>query len=47
MDELDEVTETKHEADGWYARAPGTKWLGPWATAWEAQKYFRLVFCVE
>jgi hypothetical protein len=36
-----------HRTDGWYARADGTDWLGPWNTSQEAVKYFRLVFFTE
>lgn len=41
------IPELQQRADGWYARAPGTDWAGPWSSAWEAQRYFRMIFGLD
>jgi len=37
----------RRTADGWYARYPHNKWMGPWDTAYDAVKYSHRVFCVD
>jgi hypothetical protein len=31
----------------WYAKLPGTDWMGPWDTANDAIEYSHRIFCVD
>jgi hypothetical protein len=44
---FEQQCEISKREDGFYARMPGCEWTGPWKSAFDALRYYRLIFSVQ